>query len=661
MRDLSQYSDDELAKIAGQNAPDLSQYSDEDLMKIANTAPSQEGSFLGDMANNFGQGIESAKDLVAGNFELPFYNKQNTPQTQNLAQKMAQGNVAPVDVSKAILEKFGNNPFGKAATAIGGIHPLYNALGTAVNRYVMPAVSEATNISPETLTLAGMLTSFPAFKKSIRTSDPIWNKVTRKGNEKPTTVKAEEKVYDRLKADFPNEGELQKTLNSYFSKPDTALVQAGGERTRNLAEGASLYPSGGAKTTEFFNKAIGAAPDKLKTTLGKTVSPNVNYYDTLDNIVEQGRKDAAPIYKEAFKANASIDSPLINKILNTPEGKSALNEAVKNIQNEMSRVANPDPELTALARELSEIGLMKPQKGGVAKGLKLKTLDYVKKAMDQTIRKAYGARDEAEASRITNLKSSLVSEIDNLDKTGLYAKARKVSGDYLSNRDAMEMGLNFLKDDKEIVKRSYNEFGATEKRSYKSGVIKAIRNNIENRMDGQNVTTIFSRPANREKLSSILSPKEYMKLMADVKATDDIYKLRNQLTGNSRTALRQIASEEFNNEGKQIIVEATQRGIRNVAIDKAIGWISRQFDGLNDKLAKDVANILYETDPKKKHQIVKSLTNQANNESRTLTQKSAAKTLEAYYAIAEKITSAHKMLPFIPASIYPGANDDNTN
>ncbi len=457
-----------------------------------------------------------------------------------------------------------------------------------------------------------------------------------------------QKVYDRLRADFPDDVDFKKALYSYGSSQDKSLIESGGARTANLGMGAAQYPTGGAKATEFFNEATGKAPENLKATLSKTISPSTNYSSDVDTLLETGRAKAAPLYSDAFKANQSIKSPVINKILQTPEGKASLGEAVKNMQNEMARVAKPDPELTQMAKELSDIGMMNPQQGGVANGLKLKTLDYVKKSMDDSIKKAIRAGDDGEVRRISDLKNSLVSEIDKADKSGLYAKARATSGDYLSTKKAMEDGLEFLGDDVENISRRMSNMGAAEKQAYRAGVVKTIRNNIDGKYDGQNVATLFQKPATRQKLQSLLSSKDYESLLSDAKATDNIFKLRNQIVGGSPTAGKQIAAQEFDNAGHEFIADAAQHGLVRTSIKNGINVIKKTFDGLSDKSAGEVADILYETDPKEKYQIVKKLVNEANSTGSGLRSTQAAQKLKAFYSISDAVNKAK--IPLAPVA-----------
>lgn len=499
-------------------------------------------------------------------------------------------------------------------------------VGAAIGAGV-PVVSKVAGkvLSPITKTIADSLTRKVAISSGeLPKQEPI--------------SKALEKVSDRLRAEYPDEESFKKALAQYFVAKDKSLIEVGGKRLENLAEGAAQYPTGASKASEFFENAVSNVPEKLKSSAAKSISKNNGYYDRLDEIVSIGRKEAAPFYEKAYAENSAVQSSLIDRILRTPEGKGALDEAVKNLRNEMSLVAKPDPELTKMLGEMVSLGKAQPSKGGVAPGLKLKTLDYVKRAMDSTIDKAYRSGDTAEAKRIGNLKSALVNELDALDKSGSYAKARSISGDYLSNRDAMEAGTQFLREDPEIVNRIYSKFGKTERQSYRAGVIKSIRDNIQNKMDGQNVSSIFKKEATRKKLASILTDKEYKSLMDQAAAADNIYRLRNQITGNSRTMLRNIAAQEFDNETVSKLASAISQGPIGVAKDVARKVIVKMFDGISDKTAGEVADILYETDQKKKYQIIKALVNKSNSEGQALRGTDAAKKLSTFYKISDVLS-----------------------
>jgi len=143
-------------------------------------------------------------------------------------------------------------------------------------------------------------------------ADSLASRAARKSGEVVAGKKdkALQQVYTRLVDDY-GEQEAQKILNSYASTQGKSLVEAGGVRTAKLAETAAQYPSGGAAAQEFFDVATSNAPERMKQSLGRNVSNADNFYDTADQIVEQGRAKVAPLYNKAYQANQQIDSPII--------------------------------------------------------------------------------------------------------------------------------------------------------------------------------------------------------------------------------------------------------------------------------------------------------------------------------------------------------------
>lgn len=188
-------------------------------------------------------------------------------------------------------------------------------------------------------------------------------------------------------------------------------------------------PQTGGRMAQFYQNRSGQIEDAYSRLAG-TLSPAQSYDEAADLVIGKAKNagksitrelsgKAGPLYDEAFKANRSIGSKTIDKILATPEGQTAVAEARRNMQNEMSLMAFPDPDLTEAMRSLESVGKMDYQEGGVAAGLRLQSLDYVKRAFDDTIRKAMRSGDMGEVRRIENLRSGLVKELDKLDITGI--------------------------------------------------------------------------------------------------------------------------------------------------------------------------------------------------------------------------------------------------
>lgn len=179
---------------------------------------------------------------------------------------------------------------------------------------------------------------------------------------------------------------------------------------------------------------------------------------------------AKPHYDAAFASNQSIDSPMIDQILETPAGQKALEWARNRVANRLQLMGEPDPELTEIGRELAELGKgssirdirnwnffpTEVPEEGIARGLKLKTLDLIKQGLDDeigTVKKqvAQGNARQGEFSDLINLKNKLVAELDELDATEIYkgkkayARARSIwSGQSGSIEQAMDSTVRIL-------------------------------------------------------------------------------------------------------------------------------------------------------------------------------------------------------------------------
>lgn len=176
-----------------------------------------------------------------------------------------------------------------------------------------------------------------------------------------------------------------------------------------------------------------------------------------DAATEARQKAAQDLYEEAFKANQNVQSKEIDRILDTPAGRDALRRTAVKMQNARTNVAVPDAELTDQARLAAELGKIEPMKGGVASGLKLRTLDYVKRSLGDVEQNALQSGNRDDARIIGDLRRGLTRELDKLDVTaqagpnslkpegGAYLRARQSYG---TGSDALETiqdgGVGFI-------------------------------------------------------------------------------------------------------------------------------------------------------------------------------------------------------------------------
>lgn len=195
---------------------------------------------------------------------------------------------------------------------------------------------------------------------------------------------------------------------------------------------------------------------------------------TVKHVENLRASKAKPLYDEAFKANPSVASNEIDRILETPAGKQALRNAAETMQNLRTRMGLPDKELAEHVKELVDRGEMVKPKGGVAAGLKLRSLDLVKQELDDMAGTAAQRGEKLNASAYRQLARDLRGELDRLDATaiagpnstkaagGLYAQARKIYSTESDLVDAVKDGgvgaIERLKgmDTSTIVRRAFS-------------------------------------------------------------------------------------------------------------------------------------------------------------------------------------------------------------
>lgn len=211
------------------------------------------------------------------------------------------------------------------------------------------------------------------------------------------------------------QGEGADTLNDFYQKRNTEQLPAGWVKTLDNISPVSAPGIGARNLADASKKVINAAQAARSAKSG-------------------------PLFDEAYAANPSIASPEIDLILKTPAGSQALKDAAEIMQNDRSFMALPDPEKTALVNELVSIGKMKdPETGaGVASGLKLRSLQYVKEALwDQY--KSLAATQPRKAQSVLDNYFNLRNELYRADSTAITdAAERKVleAGKYQQANEA---------------------------------------------------------------------------------------------------------------------------------------------------------------------------------------------------------------------------------
>lgn len=448
---------------------------------------------------------------------------------------------------------------------------------------------------------------------------PIVQKALKADGYTPDMI---DEAADRLEAGLKNGKPL--------TAADVLLKEKGGVLTQgrnlvNMTKSAATIPGEAANLSGEVAMRGANAADRIGSDFDANVAKN-DFYGAKD-LVAAGKKAAGPYYDEFYKANPSMQSPTIDRVLATPAGQRALSAVRDDMLNERIKMGVPDAELTDQAIDAS----MRPE-GGVAAGLKAETLDRVKQQLDKVARDSKKALDMGNVNArrdyegASSLAETLRDEMDRLDVTakagpnsfkpegGQYAQGRKVSAQQFQIDDALEQGresFNRNLDPEEIQRfmdPGSNSVSAPEQAAFLQGQRRALQDVIDRKAVGKNPITSFTAPAITKKLQASLG-EGYGPLEQALNHETQMAKVNGIHIGGSDTMIK-------NNYGEMIAPTPGTpiRTLGNIvkhpfssAADVADKFLQGKATAQNQATAGEVMRYMTTNDPNKLRELAASM------------------------------------------------------
>lgn len=447
-------------------------------------------------------------------------------------------------------------------------------------------------------TLAGLLAKY-----GVNSVEELYDKTRGRA-----ISKADKKLIESLEKDKIDPADIEKRVTkTRRSGVPVNLEDTLGSEGRALSEAASV------RAGEPGNVSASAKADRLSGARER-VSDQVNrglkadeYFGKLDDTIDQLRTNAKPLYDAAYAKFPGINSPLLQKLLDTPAGKRAVQEAFNKMRNARESIGAVD----AL---------------GMVRKPSLKFFDYVKRALDDQVTTLQPKKPDS-AKIIRDLRNSLRDELDNLAPEYKTARAQ-YAGD-LEVRDALKAGReNFSKLTAEEVKRLTANMSFAEKDVFRSGVAQSLFEVINDPSSNINAARrVIGSPETVKKLEALFDkPNEFKVFKAALDAEASMFdRDRRSINARERANVKRAGSKESVLEK----IDPSLRDAPTSPLQYVLGII-RRSTGMSEKTADELVEKLSSNDPAK----LKALSSSLGKSAKRLTRRKGRASKAALLAAA---------------------------
>jgi len=401
---------------------------------------------------------------------------------------------------------------------------------------------------------AGLGTAIPLVGTAIsRIANGLKNIAGLKGE--GALTRARQMLAEAMDRDGISLADLQAKANS--GKPITAADL--GPNTRELISAAGRRSGPGMKQLEsFLEDRTKGQFGRMETDLARESGQDpMALRATRDAAAAQRSAAAETGYPAAYANKAPTLSENAQAILETPAGRGAVREAMTFMQNNRSPVYDASGNYT------------------------VEMLDQIQRAMRDRASRAAGARSGERAANVGSLRNEFLNELpDDL---------KKVMADYRTQSeiiDAMDNGRKFIRQDAEDIAADFAKMSPDEKNMFRLGAARELRAKMGQVVDTGDASRLFQNENMRDRLREIFpdieSYKRFMQATVDERT---MQQTANQMIGNSKTAARQVADEEFQ-QGTLGLGDAAIDALRGKGlVGTTLDWALKVGAGAKDRVA----------------------------------------------------------------------------
>lgn len=390
--------------------------------------------------------------------------------------------------------------------------------------------------------------------------------------------RADVKLLQALQRDGVDLSEAQRRISLIKQdgyKPET-IIELGGENTRRLADLVSQYPGASQAARELAETRSAGAPERIITDFREAFRVNADAFDLSEQLIQQRNAVSRPLYERAYQ-----------------EGGVIADERFKNYFK-----LTPFKDAYKTARELAEFdGVELPEKiDDLWKlgGPDLRTLDYIKRGLDDVLYVKKGPTGGTGKQILGRLEEKRREFVDLIDEVGppSYREARRAFAGPTEVRNAIDMGKEFTKLDPRELKKQFDKLSPAEQEGFKVGVFDSIRTNIDKGADGVDVLRrVWKSTEKQNQLRVLLGEDAFSDLSNRLVREKIIRETDVGMMRGSQTQPRTLLQREF--EGRdELIPQIAERGVTGATRN----YLLRSMTGPGQPTAEQLARTLYSLD-----------------------------------------------------------------
>lgn len=343
-----------------------------------------------------------------------------------------------------------------------------------------------------------------AGKYGVSTGDWLLDRVVPRRRETP----AERRVLDLLTAERDTPGDLiRRTRALQRARVPAKVIDEAGPQLRRAGEIAmGRGAEEGPDLLEDLTTRQQDSRARVSDQLNQALKPD-EYFAQMDKLKSNLYSQAKPLYETAYKNAPSVKAPSLFRIMDDKDGKAAVKLAIRYMKNDGIPIGKKDAT-------------------GMVKNPSLQFLDYVKRGLDDVIRREEKDGATNLGRQLRTMRNNLRDELDAASPE--YKQARAQYAGDLEVLDALRMGKEEFKtmSPQEVVRfmqgvpdASGNLVGGAsfaEKDALRSGIFAWLEDRADtSSAEGYNAAqALIGSPKMRKKLQAVLDPKDFKLLEA---------------------------------------------------------------------------------------------------------------------------------------------------